>query len=51
MVVLMYKKEKKQLKKEFADSEFGKNLNTRLRRLIIIGFLGLIFSLYLFSTY
>lgn len=45
------KNEKISLKNEFYNTEFGKSINYRLNRLLIIGILGLIFSIYLFISY
>ena len=42
------KKEKKKLKNDFYQTDFGKNIKLRLNRLFIIGIIGLIFSIYLF---
>ena len=42
------KEEKKNLKKEFYQTEFGNSIKRRLNRLLIIGILGTLFSIYLF---
>jgi len=42
------KEEKKKLKKDFYNTEFGNNIKNRLNRLLIIGIIGIIFSTYLF---
>ena len=42
------KEEKKDLKKEFYKTDVGKNVNIRLKRLIIFGTMGIFFSIYLF---
>jgi len=42
------KEEKKNLKKEFYETEFGKHIKGRLNRLLLVGFLGILFSIYLF---
>ena len=45
------KEERKNLKKEFTESSYGKSLNKRLIRIFILGIIGLGFSIYLFFTY
>lgn len=45
------KEEKKKLKYEFYETDFGKSINTRLTRLLITGIIGFIFSIYLFLSY
>lgn len=42
------KEEKEKLKKEFYKTDFGKNINSRLNRLLTIGIIGFIFSIILF---
>lgn len=42
------KKEKGKLKENFYNTEFGKNIKIRLNRLLLIGIIGILFSLYLF---
>ena len=42
------KNEKKELKNNFYNTEFGKNIKNRLDRLFLIGIIGILFSLYLF---
>lgn len=42
------KKEKEKLKKDFYQTDFGKSINKRLKRLLITGILGILFSIYLF---
>lgn len=44
------KEEKQKLKNDFYDTEFGKEVKTRLDRLFIIGIISLIFSIYLYIT-
>jgi len=44
------KDEKKNLKNEFYNTEFGKEIKTRLDRLFIIGIIGILFSIYLYFT-
>ncbi len=41
------KEEKRKLKSEFYTTPYGKNLNARLTRLLITGFLGILFGLFL----
>ena len=41
------KEEKKNIKNEFYETEFGLNIKKRLDRVFIIGILGILFSLYL----
>ena len=43
----MSKEEKKKLKKEFAKTKQGKDLLFRLKRLLIIGIIGIVFSILL----
>ena len=43
----MNKEEKKQLKKEYRNTETGKNMYNRLTRLLITGAMGIVFSFYL----
>ena len=45
------KDEQYDLKEEFSNTEFGQNINKRLTRLIILGIMGLIFSIYLFMSH
>ncbi|MBQ8901986.1 MAG: hypothetical protein IJY87_02840 [Bacilli bacterium] len=42
------KDEKKELKKNFYNTEFGKSIKNRLDRLFLIGIIGILFSVYLF---
>jgi len=42
------KEEKFKLKEKFYKTEFGKSIKERLNRLLIIGILGIIFSIFLF---
>ena len=44
------KEEKKKLKEDFYNTEFGKSIKLRLNRLFITGILGILFSVYLFIT-
>ena len=45
------KEEKKNLKQEFYQTEFGISIKRRLNRLLLIGILGTLFSIYLFLFY
>lgn len=45
---LLNKNEKKELKNNFYNTEFGKNIKNRLDRLFLTGVIGAFFSLYLF---
>ena len=45
------KVDRKKLKEEFKNTEYGKSLNKRFIRLYIIGTLGIFFSIYLFYSY
>ena len=42
------KDEKKELKNNFYNTEFGKSIKNRLDRLFFIGIIGILFSIYLF---
>ncbi|MBQ7030896.1 MAG: hypothetical protein IJN13_00805 [Bacilli bacterium] len=42
------KDEKKELKNNFYNTEFGKSIKNRLDRLFLIGIIGILFSIYLF---
>jgi len=42
------KDEKKELKNNFYNTEFGKSIKNRLDRLFLIGIIGILFSVYLF---
>ena len=42
------KEEKLKLKKDFYQTDFGKDIKIRLTRLLITGILGIIFSIFLF---
>lgn len=42
------KEEKYKLKEEFYQTDFGKHIKSRLNRLLLIGFIGILFSTYLF---
>lgn len=42
------KKEKQKLKEDFYNTDFGKSIKNRLNRLLLIGILGILFSIYLF---
>jgi len=42
------KEEKTNLKKEFYETQFGKNIQNRLIRLLVIGIIGTLYSVYLF---
>ncbi len=44
------KEKKEKLKKEFINTEYGKNLTKRLDRLFIIGICSFLFSIYLFIS-
>ena len=45
------KKEKIKIKKEFFQTDKGNNIKVRLKRLFIIGILGIIFSIFLYVTH
>ncbi len=45
------KEEKKDLIKKFKETNQGKDLYNRFKRLIVIGTLGLLFSIFMFITY
>lgn len=42
------KEEQKNIKNEFYNTDLGKNINFRLKRLLFIGIIGILFSIYLF---
>ncbi len=44
------KEKRKKLKEEFYQTDIGKDLKLRLTRLLIIGILGILFSIYLFIS-
>ena len=44
------KDERNKLKEEFYKTDIGKDLKLRLTRLLIIGILGILFSIYLFVS-
>lgn len=44
------KEEKRKLTINFYNTEFGKNIKLRLDRLLVIGILGILFSIYLYIT-
>ena len=44
------KEERNKLKEEFYNTDIGKDLKLRLTRLLIIGILGILFSIYMFIS-
>ena len=44
------KEEKEKLKKEFYQTSFGNSINKLLRRILLMGIFGLIFSIYMYFT-
>ena len=44
------KEERNKLKEEFYNTDVGKDLKLRLTRLLIIGILGILFSIYMFIS-
>ncbi|MBE6157101.1 MAG: hypothetical protein E7161_05135 [Firmicutes bacterium] len=44
------KAEKTKLKQDFYNTDFGKNIKNRLNRLLLIGIIGILFSIYLFIS-
>lgn len=49
-VYSLSKDERKKLKEEFYQTDIGKDLKLRLTRLLIIGILGILFSIYMFIS-
>ncbi len=45
------KKEQIQLKEDFYQTELGQSLDKRLKRLLVIGILSILFSIYLFISH